>query len=71
MRELTATEIFEVGGADGLKFSSPITLGTLNTVSNATTVGRMVTGSFAVGYAIGTFLNERLNLSMHIVDLLT
>jgi hypothetical protein len=71
MRELTATEILEVGGANGLNFTSNITLGTLNSVSNATTVGKMVSLSFGVGYAIGSYLNERLNLSMRIVDLIT
>jgi hypothetical protein len=70
MRELTATEIFEVGGAGGLNFTSSITVGTLNSVSNATTVGKMVSLSFGVGYAIGSYLNEKFNLSTKIVDLL-
>lgn len=71
MRELTADEIFEVGGAAGLEFTSPVTLSTLNNVSNATTVGRMVGLAFGIGYAIGSYLNERYSLSMRIVDLLT
>ena len=71
MRELTATEILEVGGAGGLNFTSSISLGTLNSVSNATTVGKMVSLSFGVGYAIGSYLNERFYLSSKIVDLLT
>lgn len=71
MRELTANEIFEVGGASGLNFNSPMTTSTLNNVANATTVGRMVTLSFGIGYAIGTYLNERYSISTRIVDLLT
>jgi hypothetical protein len=71
MRELTATEIFAVGGANGLNFNSPVTLGTLNSVSNATTVGKMVSLSFGIGYAIGSYLNEKFNLSTKIVDLIT
>lgn len=70
MRELTATEIFDVCGAGGLNFSSPITMSTLNSVSNATTIGKMVSLSFGVGYAIGSYLNEKLNLSTKIVDAL-
>lgn len=71
MRELTATEIFGVGGAEGLNFTSPINAATLNNVAKASTVGRMVTASFALGYAIGTYLNERYSISTRIVDLLT
>jgi hypothetical protein len=71
MRELTATEIFAVGGANGLNFNSPVTLGTLNNVANATTVGKMTSLAFGVGYAIGSYLNERFSLSMRIVDLIT
>jgi hypothetical protein len=70
MRELTATEIFEVSGANGLSFTSPVTLSTLNSVSNATTVGKMLSLSFGVGYAIGSYLNEKFNISTKIVDLL-
>jgi hypothetical protein len=71
MRELTANEIFEVGGAAGLNFSSPINATTMNSVANATAAGRMVGLAFGVGYAIGTYLNERYSLSTRIVDLLT
>ncbi len=71
MRELTATEIFEVGGAGGLNFTSSITLGTLNSVSNFSTVTKMGSLAFGVGYAIGSYLNERFSLSMRIVDLIS
>jgi hypothetical protein len=71
MRELTATELFEVGGAGPLSFTTPITSSVLNDVASATQVGKMVSLSFGVGYAIGSYLNERFNLSMKIVDFLT
>ena len=66
MRELNCGEIRCVGGA--LNFTSPVTLATVNNVADATTVGRVLTTSFAVGYAIGTWLNNKFNLSTRIVD---
>jgi hypothetical protein len=68
MRELQANEMLCCAGGGGLNFTSPVTLGTLNSVSNATTVGRMLTASFTVGYAIGTYLNDKFDLSTRIVD---
>lgn len=67
MRELCAGELSLVQGAT-LNFTSPITFGMLNSVTNATTVGKAVTTAFGVGYAIGTWLNNTFDLSTKIVD---
>ena len=71
MRELTANEIFEVGGAGPLDFTSSITWSLLNNISNANAVGKMVSVSFGAGYAIGSFLNAYFGISTWIVDRLT
>jgi hypothetical protein len=71
MRELTATEIFGVGGAGGLTFTTALTPSVVNNVANATTVGRMVALSFGVGYAVGSYLNEKFSISTWLVDKLT
>ena len=70
MREMTMNEICCVGGGTGLEFTSPITLSTMNNVANATTVGRVAGVSFAIGYAVGTWLNNKFDISTRIVDLL-
>ncbi len=69
MRELCAGERSLVQGS-GLNFTTPITMGLLNNVADATTVGKAVTGAFGVGYAIGTWLNNTFDLSTKIVDVL-
>jgi hypothetical protein len=66
MRELTNDEVCCVGGA--VDFTSPITLGLMNNVANATVVGRATALSFGVGYAIGTWLNNTFQISTRIVD---
>jgi len=66
MRELTMNEICCVGGA--VDFTSPVTLALMNNVSNATMIGRALGASFALGYVIGTWLNNSLSLSTRIVD---
>jgi hypothetical protein len=71
MRELTIDEIFEVGGAGPLNFTTPVTSSMLNNVANATTVGRMLSLSFGFGYAIGSYLNATFGLSTKIVDYLS
>jgi hypothetical protein len=67
MRELSSTEVFEVGGGV-LQFTTPITMSLLNNVASATTVGTWVSASFTAGYYIGSYLNTRFNLSTKIVD---
>jgi hypothetical protein len=68
MRELSNQEVLAVGG--GLSFSTPVTMSLLNNVANATTVGKWLSGSFAAGYGIGSYLNTRFSLSTKIVDAL-
>jgi hypothetical protein len=68
MRELNADEMLCCAGGGPLNFSSPMTTGTLNNVANATTVVRMLALSFTVGYSIGTYLNDKFNISTRIVD---
>jgi hypothetical protein len=69
MRELCTQELCVVQGA-GVNFNSPITPGLLNSVANATTVAKAVVASFTLGYAIGTWLNDKFDLSTKIVDAL-
>jgi len=68
MRELHANELLCCAGGGGLNFTTPLTMSTLNNVANATTVGRMVALSFTAGYAIGTYLNDKFDISTRIVD---
>ena len=70
MRELCAGEISLVQGS-GVNFTSPITMGLLNNLADATAVGKATLGAFSVGYAIGTWLNNTFDLSTKIVDELT
>jgi hypothetical protein len=67
MRELSSTEVFEVGGGV-LQFTTPITMSLLNNVASATTVGTWLSASFSAGYFIGTYLNRKYDLSTKIVD---
>lgn len=68
MRELTATEIFEVGGAGDLTFSSPVTLAMLNNVSSASAIFKMAVASYGLGYALGTWLNNKFDISTSLLD---
>ncbi len=68
MRELSSLEIFEVGG--GINFTTPVTMSLLNNVANATVVGRWASAAFGAGYLLGTYLNNRFDLSTKLVDLL-
>jgi hypothetical protein len=71
MRELSGTEIFEVGGGEGITFTTPVTMTLLNDVANATTVFRWLAGSFGAGYFVGTWMNQRFDISTKIVDLIS
>jgi hypothetical protein len=68
MRELQANEMLCCAGGGGLTFTTPLTMTTVNNVANATTVGRMLALSFTAGYAVGTYLNDKFNISTRIVD---
>jgi len=67
MRELDATEIMAVRGA-GVTFTTPLTLGMLNDISTLSGVGRYVTAAFSAGWSVGTYLNNKFDLSTRIVD---
>jgi hypothetical protein len=70
MRELSNTEIFEVGGGV-LTFTTPLTMSVMNNVATAGTVGSWVGASFTAGYYVGSYLNGKFNISTKIVDFLT
>lgn len=69
MRELSSIEITGVSGA-GMTFTTPVNASTLNDLSKFGGVTKYATAAFSVGYAIGTWLNERYNISGRIVDAL-
>ena len=69
MRELNASEITGVSGG-GLTFTGSLTLSMLNDVATLSGVLRYASAAFSAGYAVGTYLDSRYNISSKIADLL-
>lgn len=68
MRELNSMELCEVSGAVSVKFTTPLTVGMLNTLTNFSPVAKYASGAFTAGYAVGTWLNDTFGISTRIVD---